>query len=207
MEWRSPELFGPHYWKVFHSTAASYPTKFTPNDVMVYGWFFQLFGYILPCLQCSQEYARLIELYGMMLYQSLVKRRIYVWVWSVIIHNEVNVRLHKPVVTIDAIAHQYGFAVAEAQAVMEELTSTNKLSKNLQQQLPPTQQLLLQQQQQQRQQSHQPPRQQPQQQQQSQQQQQPQQTRRSIRIQETPMTRSVPSTRRSSRTSLRQLLQ
>lgn len=135
MDWRNPAVFGPEYWGVYHKTAATYPTNFTVNDIMVYGQFFYMYGYILPCLQCSQEYSKLMEHYGVLLYQLLAKKRIYVWVLSVIVHDEVNIRLHKSFVHPVDLAHLYGFSASETQTVFDELVASGKLSRNLQQQL------------------------------------------------------------------------
>lgn len=118
--WRKPENFGSNFWLVFHQYAASYPTYFGVTDVQIYGTTFYNFGYTLPCQQCSQDYANMLITtnIGINLYHSLLKGKLWVWLWSVDAHNVVNRRLHKNIVSPLDICTEYSFTRLEVEREM-----------------------------------------------------------------------------------------
>lgn len=132
MAFRNPAEFGPSYWYVLHSMTAAYPTQPTVTDISLYGSQLLTFGYVLPCSACSPEYARLMETYGPLLYVLLCRGKLWVWLWGVLVHNEVNARLHKPVVPPGEVALVWGFDPAEAERGLQEILATFKVSRSLQ---------------------------------------------------------------------------
>lgn len=134
--WRNPADFGPVYWDVFHRTTAAYPTNFTTTDISLYSSFLLTYGYVLPCVSCAVEYAAMMNNYGPALFQALVRGKIYVWLWGVLVHNEVNARLNKPVVSPADIAARWGFAPCEADRAYREFRPLCNVSRNLQKMLP-----------------------------------------------------------------------
>ena len=115
LSWRSPEQFGKHWWKVFHEAAAAYPTIPTLTDIHLYSGLFQFFGYYLPCFTCSKDYDNTLNQnhLGEKLYICLIKGKIYVWMWSIDVHNTVNRRLGKPVVSYWDVCESFGILKTE----------------------------------------------------------------------------------------------
>lgn len=99
-----PQLWGPHLWKSIHYICLGYPNQPTIQDKINYKNFFTTIGPIIPCLKCSNNYQRHLDELPIDPYlndkQSLFK-------WSVLLHNIVNIELHKPVITVEKALELY----------------------------------------------------------------------------------------------------
>jgi hypothetical protein len=121
--WRSPEEFGKPWWRVFHDSTAAYPTKPTVTDISIYSNFYVYYGYVLPCMTCSKDYSATLEQNnrGEQLYFSLMRGKLFVFIWGVDIHNDVNRRLGKPTKTYYEAGVFYGFSVQEIDFTLSSL--------------------------------------------------------------------------------------
>jgi len=93
-----PKDWGPYYWYVFHGTIYSYPGKQTVSD------FLKVFPDILPCITCANH---LRKLYKKHPYESIVGDKNKLIVWSVLIHNIVNKKLNKPLLSPNEAAEHF----------------------------------------------------------------------------------------------------
>lgn len=100
-----PNVWGPHYWFVFHSIAVSFPD--TPNDVLKkkYYRFFQDFPVFIPEAKSSKLLADLIDEFPVSPY---LDTKMNLMKWTHFIHNQVNKALGKPTLSFyDALELYY----------------------------------------------------------------------------------------------------
>jgi hypothetical protein len=85
----NPVQFGPPFWATIHLTAyhQTDPKKF--ND------FINIITDILPCENCQGEFQKLLKTYP-----PDSEPNGY-FEWSVNVHNKINERLHKPVISME----------------------------------------------------------------------------------------------------------
>lgn len=92
-----PRYWGPQFWFTMHTVAFFYPD--TPNQTeMAHARdFYSSLQSLLPCPGCAAHYSRMLERYP--IDRSLESRETLI-AWVNKIHNEVNRRLGKPIVTL-----------------------------------------------------------------------------------------------------------
>ena len=88
----NPEIWGPFFWKTFHTIAFAYPENPNKKDFEVYKSFYKNFANILPCDKCSLEARKLNELIN---WESILKSRDTLIKWTYDYHDTVNIRLGK----------------------------------------------------------------------------------------------------------------
>ena len=99
-----PKVWGPHYWFVLHTIAISYPLN--PNDVTKkkYYDFVQNIPMFIPVEEIATYFSKLLNEYPVQPYldsrESFIK-----WFWF--IHNKVNEKLEKPVITLNEFYSKY----------------------------------------------------------------------------------------------------
>lgn len=93
-----PKVWGPHYWFFLHTVALTYPHH--PNDVTKkkYYEFIQNLPLFLPVEQIAKEFEQLLEKYPVNPY--LDNRTSFVK-WVHFIHNQINLKLEKPVMSLN----------------------------------------------------------------------------------------------------------
>lgn len=99
-----PNIWGPHYWFFLHTIAMSYPQY--PNTVTKkkYYEFIQNLPLFIPVEKISTEFSKLIDNYPITPY--LDNRESFVR-WMHFIHNKINEKLEKPVVSINDFFIKY----------------------------------------------------------------------------------------------------
>jgi hypothetical protein len=100
----TPHVWGPHYWFFLHTIAESYPI--TPNSITKkkYYDFVQNIPMFLPVEEISTYFSKLLNDYPVQPYldnrESFIK-----WFWF--IHNKINEKLEKPVISLKDFYIQY----------------------------------------------------------------------------------------------------
>ena len=88
-----PTVWGPSFWFVLHTVSLNYPERPTYVEKRTHHDFYRIVQHILPCEACRRHYKELFATYPIEPFltskQSLVT-------WVVMIHNQVNKRLGKP---------------------------------------------------------------------------------------------------------------
>ncbi len=91
-----PDVWGPIFWDTMHIVSLAYPVQPTDADKAGARAFFESLAVVLPCPICRVHYAEKIK-------ESPInvdsKGELIYWVWD--IHNQVNVLLKKPTVTLE----------------------------------------------------------------------------------------------------------
>lgn len=89
----NPNIWGPHYWYVFHSIASTYPEYPTEVSRKKYYEFIQNIPIFVPDTSIGDSFANILDEYPVNAYldtrKSLMK-------WMHFIHNQINKNLHKP---------------------------------------------------------------------------------------------------------------
>lgn len=90
----NPRLWGPYGWSFIHYIALGYPDKPSIDIKYRYRNFFISLGDVLPCNTCRKHYKEMISMYppAMNNMEDLFR-------WTVDIHNKVNSRLGKPILS------------------------------------------------------------------------------------------------------------
>jgi len=94
--------WGPAAWKFLHAATFSYSDNPTMEEKNGAEQFFKSLQYMLPCKQCKDNFISEIN-------ESPpdVKSKDALSQWLVNIHNKVNVRLQKPIMTYDKAKNEY----------------------------------------------------------------------------------------------------
>jgi Erv1 / Alr family len=100
----NPVVWGPHYWFFLHTIALNYPHHPTAIVKKRYYDFLVNLHLFLPNIAYGSYYSALLDKYPLSPYmdsnKSLVK-------WMNIIHNEINKKLEKPLVSLDQFYLEY----------------------------------------------------------------------------------------------------
>ena len=92
-----PSLWGPSYWFVLHSIAFNYPKNPTPLQRKIHYRFIQHLPEMMPNPMVSTYFTKLIHKYPVEPYLDTKKDFIK---WMHFIHNEVNLKLEKPTISL-----------------------------------------------------------------------------------------------------------
>ena len=82
-----PNIWGPHFWKVIHYIAMSYPENPSVYDKEYYKNFYKSIQYVLPCSNCKshmQENLKSIPI------ENYLNNNKDLFKWTVDLHNNVN---------------------------------------------------------------------------------------------------------------------
>ena len=91
-----PTVWGPFFWHTIHIIALGYPINPTYTDKKCAKEFFESLAYLLPCGICREHYAKHLEANPISTFVDTKKDLLK---WTILIHNEVNKSLNKPVWT------------------------------------------------------------------------------------------------------------
>ena len=93
-----PRYWGSKFWFTMHTVAYFYPDNPTPEEMAHAKNFYESFSVLLPCPGCAKHYSTLLESIPV---RHAVTSRMNLIEWVNRVHNEVNRRLHKPVVSLE----------------------------------------------------------------------------------------------------------
>ena len=99
-----PSVWGPHYWFVLHTISLDYPTM--PNEATKkkYYDFIQNLPLFIPHKEIGNKFSEYLDKYPVTPYldsrQSFIK-------WVNFIHNQINIMLRKPIVSVEDGISQY----------------------------------------------------------------------------------------------------
>lgn len=102
-----PSLWGASLWRSLHAVAMGYPERPSAADTAAYRRFYADLHAVLPCQTCADHYKAYVS------NNPITDRDIAsadaLFAWTVRLHNDVNARLGKPVMSLeearDALAH------------------------------------------------------------------------------------------------------
>jgi hypothetical protein len=101
-----PKQWGPHLWFYLHTAAMNYPLK--PSSEQQKGmkeWLCSL-KWTIPCKDCSNHYGSYIESHKSEL-NSVCSNRDSLFEFLVKIHNKVNARSGKPIISVEDAKKMY----------------------------------------------------------------------------------------------------
>lgn len=104
MTYLDPSVWGPHYWFFLHTISITYPNH--PNSITKkkYYEFIQNLPLFIPVERISTEFSKLLDMYPVSSY--LDDRESFVR-WMHFIHNKINLKLEKPLVTLSDFYVKY----------------------------------------------------------------------------------------------------
>ena len=99
-----PTVWGPSFWFVLHTVSINYPEKPTYVEKRTHHDFYRIIQHILPCEACRRHYQ---ELFAKDPIEPFLSSKKSLVTWVVMIHNQVNARLGKPLVTTQEVLTNY----------------------------------------------------------------------------------------------------
>ena len=114
-----PVVWGNPMWKSIHYIALGYPDNATQIDKTAYYSYFTNLYKVIPCQSCA-DHLRLLVVQNPITTEALKSNR-SLFNWTVNIHNEVNKKLNKPILSDDA-----AFALYDNTKVVSESVPTDK---------------------------------------------------------------------------------
>ena len=100
----NPQVWGPHFWFILHLVSFNYPDTPSNADKENYKLFYDSIGNILPCPNCRKHYKNYLSRYP--IYPNLDNRMDLIQ-WVIQIHNFVNIKLNKRVLTTNEVLMIY----------------------------------------------------------------------------------------------------
>jgi len=94
-----PSVWGPCSWKFIHIVTVSYPNNPTEEDKANYHKYFMALKNVLPCEKCKSNMSRHLELIP--LSEDVLSNRTSLVQWGIDLHNMVNKKTHKPILSYD----------------------------------------------------------------------------------------------------------
>jgi hypothetical protein len=92
----SPEIWGPHAWKILHTIAHTYPEKANYETQINIEKFISSFTELLPCEKCKIDFKKYLKKYPIK-----SSSRDSLVMWMVDAHNSVNKKLNKKLFTYE----------------------------------------------------------------------------------------------------------
>jgi hypothetical protein len=100
-----PALWGPDMWNTLHYITFSYPETPSKTEIENMRAFLTNIGKVLPCEKCRYHYASNLQKYP--LTDVVLGSRYKLISWLVDVHNDVNKRTGKPIVTLEETIQRY----------------------------------------------------------------------------------------------------
>ena len=100
----NPDVWGPHYWFVFHTIAMTYPLN--PNDTIKKKYYdtIQNIPLFIPDENMGNKFIKLLNKYPVTPY---LDSRMSLMKWFHFIHNKVNKLLNKPIISFKESLENY----------------------------------------------------------------------------------------------------
>jgi hypothetical protein len=112
----NPKIWGSAGWKFLHSITLHYPDNPSQQDKKNYKNFFESLQFTIPCEKCQKHYQENLQKYSL---DNALDNKESFFDWLVDIHNGVNIKNNKKVLSYDKVKRIY-----------EDLYS-NKKNKNI----------------------------------------------------------------------------
>ena len=96
----APHVWGPHAWKFMHAVALAYPDTPSMEQKKAASQFFSSLEYLLPCESCKQNYRKELQAFPM---SSALESKQELNEWLTALHNSVNKRLNKTIMTAEQV--------------------------------------------------------------------------------------------------------
>jgi FAD-linked sulfhydryl oxidase len=93
-----PPYWGPKFWFVMETVAYFYSDTPSPTEMAHAKDFYMSLTSLLPCPGCAAHYSQMLQAYPI---DHAITSRLGLMQWVNMIHNEVNRRLGKPIVTFE----------------------------------------------------------------------------------------------------------
>jgi len=93
-----PTLFGRNLWAVIHQVALGAPAVMDASQSAAYMSFYAIIPQIIPCRSCGDH---LLQTYTEIPIEKSLAGSATLFTWTVDLHNAVNKRLGKPIVTVE----------------------------------------------------------------------------------------------------------
>jgi len=98
-----PSVWGPYFWLTIHTIALAYPKEPSYSDKKSAKEFFESLQFLLPCPICREHLKDHLRKNPL---GPHLDRRDDLFKWTVVLHNEVNKSLNKPILTeLEAIQY------------------------------------------------------------------------------------------------------
>ncbi len=94
--------WGPSAWNLLIAAALTSPIKFTPKDRLEYKTFYESLPPIMPCPMCGHHFSQ-----NLPVPETALHGRETLFQWIVNIHNDVNRRSNKRVLSYDEVKFRY----------------------------------------------------------------------------------------------------
>ena len=101
----APHVWGPHAWKFMHAVALTYPEQPSKEEKQAAFNFFTSLQYLLPCESCKLNYVKELKMFPI---EDALTSKQKLNEWLAALHNSVNERLKKTVMSTEQIL-QYVF--------------------------------------------------------------------------------------------------
>ena len=101
----SPVIWGSSGWNFLHYITFTYPNNPTEQEKETYLNFFSLVGKVLPCKNCRINYENHQEKYP--LNDLVLSNKENLVKWLINVHNEVNLKNGKKILTYDEVLQNY----------------------------------------------------------------------------------------------------
>jgi len=99
-----PSAWGPFFWHTMHIVALGYPTNPSYGHKKAAKEFIESFAFLIPCPICKEHF---IEHLKESPISPFLDRREDLFKWTVTLHNKVNKKLGKPIVSELEAIHYY----------------------------------------------------------------------------------------------------
>lgn len=97
-----PKKWGPGLWFFLHTLTFNYPSLPTWTEKKIMNDFLFQLEYIIPCIHCRTHYKNyLVE------NPPLLENRTEFVLWMIVLHNNINAKLGKPVKTKEEVVKLY----------------------------------------------------------------------------------------------------
>jgi hypothetical protein len=100
-----PEAWGPFFWHTIHIVALGYPVEPSHAYKKAAKEFYESLKILIPCPICKEHYIMHLEKYPI---TPHLDRKSDLFRWTILLHNEVNKILGKPVFTEAQVLEYYG---------------------------------------------------------------------------------------------------
>ena len=114
----SIQNWGPSGWNFLHAITFKYPETPSYSDRSRVYNFFNSVGYVLPCPQCSYHFVEEMNKHNPT--SSIFNNKSTLSKWLVDVHNQVNRRNDKPIMSYDMVKAEY--SLSQAPPVLNELS-------------------------------------------------------------------------------------
>jgi hypothetical protein len=95
----NPDIWGKHVWTSIHFIALGYPSNPNAQQKNIYIQYFNSLADVLPCKSCADHFKKLLTLHP--LNDAHLANNFSLFEWTVLLHNKVNERLNKPIISLE----------------------------------------------------------------------------------------------------------